>query len=140
MNASPQAKRTPRERLWLAIRFIVFGMGGFVLLITSWFVLFGWFGGPPWMKPLFTLLLALVGAAMMLFGSGRWGRWAYLWVFLSMPMTVSVLMFVFPNPAPDAVSPMWETPFAQLWFAAPMPITYFFVKRYYRIRDAHANP
>jgi len=123
MNAAPQAKRTPLETLWLAVRFVLFGVGGFVLLMASWFVLFGWLGSHRWMNSLLTLFLALAGAAMMLLGSGQWGRWAYLCVFLSMPIFVSVLMFLAPNPAPDVLGPTWETPFVQLWFAAPMPIT-----------------
>jgi hypothetical protein len=145
MNVVPQAERTPLQTLWLAVRFVVFGVGGFVLLMASWFVVFGWFGGERWMNPFFALLLATAAAGMMLFGSGQWGRWQYLWVFLSMPITVSALMLLISISTirfatRDFLDPMWDTPLVLLWYAAPMPITYLLVRRYYRMKDARANP
>jgi hypothetical protein len=143
MNVAPQAKRTPLQTLWLALRFVVFGVGGFVLLMASRFVVLGWFGGERWMNPFFALLLAPAGVGMMLFGSGQWGRWQYLCVFLFMPITVSALMLLIVTmrfATRDFLDPMWDTPVVLLWFAAPMPITYLLVRRYYRMKDARANP
>jgi hypothetical protein len=38
------------------------------------------------MSPFVSLPIAFAGAVMMLVGVGEWKRWAYLWVFLSMPI------------------------------------------------------
>jgi len=48
------------------------------------------------MSPFLLAPLCLAGAAMMLFGVGEWGRWGYLLVFLSIPVSL-VLLFIMPN-------------------------------------------
>ena len=53
-------------------------------------------------NPLVSALLALIGAAMMLFGSGEWGRWAYLSVFLSIP-ALFALMTALPQRISDRI-------------------------------------
>lgn len=142
MNAAPQLKRNAFGTLWVAVRFVLFGVGGFVLLTTSWIALLIWFDGDRWMNPLVALPLAVTGAVMMLIGSGQWGRWAYLWVFLSMPIAISLVLLgskvlarLVPNggPGPDFIDPKL---LGMLVFAAPMPVSYFLVKRYYRRKDA----
>ena len=63
---------------------------------------------------------------MMLFGAVVWGRWAYLWVFLSVPICVAVLGPVF------ELIPGKEV--GMLLFSLPMVVSYFLVRRYYRKR------
>jgi hypothetical protein len=75
----------------------------------------------------------------MLFGSGAWGRWAYLYVFLTIPVTVTVLVVVllfFPlvgsrwpwnlvDPAIDMI----------LIFMLPLLGSYVLVRRYYQKQE-----
>jgi hypothetical protein len=143
MNSVPQVKRTPLETLWIGVRFLLFGVGGFLVLWISWISLWLAFDPPAdrLFSPLLAFPLCLAGAIMMLFGSGQWGRWAYLWVFLSTPIAISLLYLAskllerwWPNAAPpDFIDPKLLGIVA---FAAPMPITYFLVKSYYRRKDA----
>jgi len=87
------------------------------------------------MNPFLAFLLALVGALMMLFGAGEWGRWAYLLVFVSSPLVVSLILII---PWPKWVENInWggkET--GVLLFALPFVASYIAVRRYYRRRDA----
>jgi len=46
------------------------------------------------MSPFLLVPLSLVGAVMMLYGVGEWGRWGYLLVFLSIPVSLSLLFLV----------------------------------------------
>ena len=78
------------QRVWIALRFIVFGVGGFWLLMFCWIARLE--PATHLMNPFLALPLGLIGALMMLFGAGEWGRWAYLWVFLSTPLVVSSLL------------------------------------------------
>jgi len=144
MSAAPQAKRTPLETLWFAVRFVVFGVGGFLAVWISWLSLLFAFDPPPerWLNPVAALSLGLIGALMMLYGGGQWGRWAYVWVFLSTPITVSLVLLGskllarwFPNGGsdPDFIDPKL---LGILLFAAPMPVSYFLVKRHYAKKDA----
>jgi hypothetical protein len=136
MNAvSITAKSAPQmtfaRKLWIASRFVIFGVGGFVLLWTSMFI-----------SPYLGLPLAFVAALMMLSGAGEWGRWAYLLVFVSTPL-VMFLFSVIPWPkwVDDNLNKGWIV----LLFALPFILTYIAVRRYYRRRDtrndrvAHAD-
>src|SRR6266850_1516430 len=84
------------KKLWIVERFIMFGVGGFLLLMISWLALVLRFSSPPETiaNPFLAFLLALFGALMMLFGVGEWGRWAYLWVFVSTPLMVSLFLVI----------------------------------------------
>jgi glycerol uptake facilitator-like aquaporin len=42
------------------------------------------------MHPLLALLLTFIDAVFMLGGAGQLGRWAYLWVFMSVPIAGSI--------------------------------------------------
>jgi hypothetical protein len=46
------------------------------------------------MNPFLLIPLSVAGAAMMLFGVGEWGRWWYLLVFLSIPVSLSLLFLI----------------------------------------------
>ena len=85
---------------WVALRFVLFGLGGFGLLI---FFSIEFMAGVRShdshlsFGPLLALPTALSGALMMLFGVGEWGRWAYLWVILSIPITLCVVSTMLPG-------------------------------------------
>jgi hypothetical protein len=93
MTDTPQIRETLAWRIWIAIRFIVFGVGGFIALWISWLSLIFAFDPPSQrlFSPFVAVPLALVGALMMLYGGGQWGRWAYLWVFVSVPIVITLL-------------------------------------------------
>jgi len=146
MNAAPPAKRTPLETLWLAVRFVVFGVVGFLVMFLGWMSLIIKIDDPheqQLLKPIIAGPLVVIGPLMMLYGAGQWRRWAYLWVFLSTPITISILFLGsqlvlrwFPNTnLPDFIDPKLM---GILAFGAPMPITYVLAKGYYRRKDAHA--
>src|SRR6185369_2081330 len=77
-------------RVFVAIRFIVFGVGGFLLMLGAW-VFFLDRITSSYDRSIWPILLApmtLVGAVLMLYGVGEWGRRAYLAVFLSIPLSM----------------------------------------------------
>ena len=119
-------------KLWIATRFIVFGVGGFVLLIVCWIGLVSRMDDPreQFLHPAIALPLVLAGALMILFGVGEWGRWAYLWVFISTPLVVSV-MLLFPDSK-------WgnSKEAGVLIISLPMILSYLVVRQYYRWLDA----
>jgi hypothetical protein len=74
----------------------------------------------------------LTGALMILFGVGQWGRWAYLWVFVSVPLAISPLGILAERyPQFDS---LFAKPVLLVLIALPMPVSYLLVKRYYRSR------
>jgi hypothetical protein len=139
MTDQPQTRTTPGWEAWLIVRFIVFGFGGFVTVWISWLSLLFAFGprDERWLSPLVTLPLSIAGALMTLYGVGQWGRWAYLWVFLSVPLVVTPLgLLAEKYPAADW---LFATPILILLVALPMPVSYLLVRGYYRRREAETN-
>ncbi len=136
MTETPQIRETVWWKTWVAIRFIVFGIGGFLALWISWLSLILAFDPPSerWLSPYVAAPLSFVGALMMLYGGGQWGRWAYLWVFVSVPIVVSpLLLLAGAYPALDFLAPKGP---GIILFALPMAVSYAFAKRYYRRQDA----
>jgi len=132
---TPQIRETVALKIWIAIRFIVFGVGGFIALWISWLSLIFAFDphGQRWLSLLFAVPLCFFGALMMLYGGGQWGRWAYLWVFMSVPIVGSALGLLAQNyPKLDF---LFATPLILILFASSMAISYLLVKRYYKRRD-----
>jgi hypothetical protein len=91
---SATAATTIGRKVWIGVRFILFGLVGF------WVMLFA-FGSftvavlehhQEFLSPFLSLPLTVVGAVMILYGGGEWGRWAYLWVFLSIPVSLFLLV------------------------------------------------
>jgi len=132
MTDTPQIRESVAWKIWIAIRFIVFGVGGFIALWISWLSIID----PPgqrWLSPFVAVPLGLVGALMMLYGGGQWGRWAYLWVFMSVPIVGSALGLLAENyPKLDF---LFATPLILILFASSMALSYFLVRKYYRLRD-----
>jgi hypothetical protein len=115
------------QKLWLAVRFVLFGVGGFWLLMFSFlsFVERVSEHSRSFLNPLVSFPLTIIGAVMMLFGTGEWGRWAYLWLFLSGPLLMSAALLLAPF--------YWAgKEFGILLFAIPTVGSYVIVRRYFR--------
>jgi len=123
------------KKPWIVVRFIMFGVGGFLLLIVSWHAMVLRFLSPPetMMNPFLAFLLALVGA-LMIFGVGEWGRKAYLWVFVSTPLMMSLLL-VIPWPKWLASLTLGGKETRSSLFALPFVVSYIAVRRYDRRLD-----
>jgi hypothetical protein len=124
-------EKTLANKEWIAIRFIVFGVGGFMLMFISWLMLFVFVFEPEntsfAMSPLLSLPLGVSGSLMMLYGVGEWGRWVYLFVFLSIPLSFSLLSMLPSN---------WNSKDLGLLFPAiAATISYGVVRRFYQRRN-----
>ncbi|SRR6266850_6621061 len=86
------------KNVWVTVRFVFFGVFGFIVMFGAWVVLLDRFTSVRHksgeMSPSLLVPLSLIGAVMMLFGVGEWGRWGYLLVFLSIPVSLSLLFLV----------------------------------------------
>lgn len=101
MQAPPQSSAAARK-VWLTIRFLFFGIGGFWIAMLFSLDLFERvlthhpsIIGLPIPVPVVAALI-LIGSLMMLFAVGEWGRWAYMLVFLSIPISIG-LLFLWPT-------------------------------------------
>jgi hypothetical protein len=88
------------RKAWIAFRFIVFGVFGFVVMFVAFGALLDRLISihheKGYLVPLGLIAVCVLGALMMLFGVGEWGRWGYLFVFLSMPVSM-LLLFLVPD-------------------------------------------
>lgn len=127
-----EAGRGPRfvKVLWQAVRFILFGVGGFILTIGSLIIFIEDVApsGHFTLAVLWTALGFIAGAFMTLYGVGEWGRWAYLWVFASIPLAL-LTGFLFPTSK--------EAGFFFPLAAAVLSLT--LVRRYYRRKTVSTN-
>ncbi len=125
--------RTLGRKAWLALRFVFLGLGGLWLLIIFSFEFMA--GVHPQdvtgtsISPLLALPIALIGALLMLFAVGGWGQWAYLWVILSIPITLLLITTVLPGDKGLAVG---------LAFAVTASASNAAVRAYYRRRTPPA--
>src|SRR5262249_46809348 len=91
-------------RVWIVLRFVVFGVFGFLVMCFAFVALADQLTSihreKGYFVPLGLIALGGLGALMMLFGVGEWGRWHFLFVFLSIPTSMSVL-FLFPHGGKD---------------------------------------
>jgi hypothetical protein len=94
-NETVMAKNPSLRTAWIALRFIVFGVFGFIVMLSSFVALVDRLTSIQhergYLIPLGLIAVCGLGEVMMLFGVGEWGRWGYLFVFLSIP--VSLLLF-----------------------------------------------
>jgi hypothetical protein len=104
MKSNPLSK--VGTKLWIGLRFVLFGLVGlWVMLLSSISFFLRVFGHERgFVSPVLSLPAAVVGAAMMLYGVGEWKRWAYLWVFLSIPISL-FLSEMIPGTQSDKVLP-----------------------------------
>jgi hypothetical protein len=129
MSGTPTLLSTIGKTAWIALRFVLFGLGGLWLLIIFSFELIAGVHPQPAtvtsISPLLALPIALAGALMMLFAVGAWGQWAYLWVILSIPITLLLTAIVVPGDKGLAVG---------LAIAVTASATNAAVRAYYRRR------
>ena len=75
------------------------GIGGGALWFTTMIGLIASFAGEETtVAPLVLFVAFVLGALAMLYGIGEWGRWAYLLVFFSIPLSL-LLFALIPSPA-----------------------------------------
>jgi len=116
------------QRLWVAARFLVFGIGGFWLMMISCLGMIDVnVRGERWAGPFLLVPLGFAGAFSMLFGVGEWRRWAYLWVFFSVPIGILATALV------------GSKEMGVVAFATPMVVSYALVRLYYRRRDSRKS-
>ena len=133
MSGTPTLLSTIGRKAWMVFRFVIFGLGGLWLLI--FFSIEFIAGIHPQnavtsTNPLLALPIALAGALMILFAVGSWGRWAYLWVILSIPITLLLTTIVLPGDKGLAVG---------LAVAVNASATNAAVRAYYRRRTPAGN-
>lgn len=94
MNAMTSLRSIGRN-VWRGIRFILFGCGGFFAMFFSFVDIFDRLVEQnhtvSLISPFLSLPLLLAGPAMVLYGTGKWGQWGYLWVFLSIPVSIFLI-------------------------------------------------
>ncbi len=128
MSTLPSPENRPRQKLWTAVKFVFLGVGGlWVMMIGSGELILRVFDHDDRMIAVWlSLPLACMGALAMLAGVGLWGRWAYLWIFLSLPLSLFLEGLIRGRDA-------GKLPFGL--FIAPV-VSYAAVKGYYAWKDA----
>ena len=103
-NNTDMAENSLLKNVLIAVRFIVFGVFGFVVMVFAFITLLDRLTAVHhangYLVPLGLIAVSGVGAVMMLFGAGEWGRWGYLSVFLSFPVSL-LLLFLLPHAGKD---------------------------------------
>lgn len=84
------------QKIRIALRFIIFGLGGLGIMFCFTVALAVTFfeQDQTILSPFFSLPLLLVGAFMILYGIGKWGKWAYLLVFFSIPVSLWIVSLI----------------------------------------------
>ena len=84
--------RTFGQKIWIAVRFVLFGfLASGSCSVSRWHLRSVSLST---VSPFLSVPLSFIGALMMLFGVGEWRRWAYLWVFLSIPISFCLLALI----------------------------------------------
>ena len=103
-NNTEMAKNPLLTNVWIAFRFMVFGVFGFVVMFFAFVALIDRLTSihheKGYVVPIGLTVVCGLGALMMLFGVGEWGRRAYLFVFLSIPVSL-LLLFLMPHAGKD---------------------------------------
>jgi hypothetical protein len=139
-NMIPTAAIEPRQsgertqkKIEFAIKFVVLAVPGFLIFMGCCLglIIELSYGEPFTMDPALAPVLGLVSALMILAGTGQWGRWAYLWVFLSIPIVGLLWAMIFKRD--NFFDPLVTYPklLGVAVFALPMIVSYAFVNRYY---------
>jgi len=87
------------QKAWIAFRFMLFGFVAFWVMLYSTTALTQLVFGRDqhFIAPLLSLPLITIGALLMLYGVGEWRRWAYLWVFFSIPASFCLVVLILPR-------------------------------------------
>jgi hypothetical protein len=139
VSETRQPGERTQQRIESVIRLVVLAVPGILIFMGCCLglIIELSYGEPFTIDPFLAPLLSLVSALMILAGTGQWGRWGYLWVFLSIPIAGLVWALLFQgNISPD---PLHTYPklLGMAVFALPMIGSYAIVNRYYRYK---ANP
>jgi hypothetical protein len=132
-SETQQPEERAQQRIESGTRLIVLAVPGFLIfmLCCSALIIELSYGEPFVMDPRLAPLLALISALMILAGAGQWGRWGYLWVFLSIPIAGLVWASLFQgNVSPDPLQ-TYPKRLGMAVFALPLIGSYTIVKRYY---------
>ena len=139
MSESRQIEERTQQKIEFAVRFVVLAVPGFLIFMFCCLALVAElsYSEIHAMSPLLAVILALASALMILAGAGQWGRWAYLWIFLSIPIVASIWILLLPflpdgPPHQHGIDPKV---LGLLVFALPMMVSYALVNRYYRRND-----
>jgi hypothetical protein len=128
-----QSGERTQKKIEFAIKFVVLVVPGFLVFMVCCLglIIELSYGEPFVMDPAMAPILGLVSALMILAGTGQWGRWAYLWVFLSIPIVGLVWAMIFKRD--NFFDPLATYPklLGVAVFALPMIVSYAFVNRYY---------
>ena len=140
MSEARQSGERAQPKIKIAIRFVVLVVPGFLIFMfcCSALLVELSYGEPFVMNPLLAVPLALLSALMVLAGTGQWGRWAYLWVFLSTPTVATIWALFLPFLLDIHPDPLHMHPklLGTAIFVLPMIVSYVLMGRYYRRRDA----
>src|SRR5258707_12980351 len=97
-NNTEMAENSLLRNVLIAVRFIVFGVFGFVVMIFAFVTLVDQLTSVRhangYLVPLGLIAVSALGAVMMPFAAGEWGRWGYRLVFFSFPVAL-LLLFLF---------------------------------------------
>jgi hypothetical protein len=135
-NENTTSEKRTQQRVEFAIRFFTLGLVGFLIVTYSCLALIVElsYGEPFVMNPFLGIPLVFVGGLMILAGTGQWRRWAYMWVFLSIPITAAIWVLLVPfiseNEHLDRHS-IDARLLGMLVFGFPMIFSYVFVRRHY---------
>lgn len=128
-----QSGEQTQKKIEFAIKFVVLAIPGFLIFMGCCLglIIELSYGEPFTMDPALAPILGLVSALMILAGTGQWGRWAYLWVFLSIPIVGLLWAMIFKRD--NFFDPLATYPklLGVAVFALPMIGSYAFVSRYY---------
>jgi hypothetical protein len=128
-----QSGERTQKKIEFAIKFVVLAVPGFLIFMGCCLglIIELSYSEPFVMDPAMAPILGLVSALMILGGTGQWGRWAYLWVFLSIPIVGLVWAMIFERE--NFFDPLATYPklLGVAVFALPMIGSYAFVNRYY---------
>jgi hypothetical protein len=93
----PQSRQSAWHRIWIALRFLMFACGGLVVLSFGITHFVGRVFGHDryYITPFLSLPIVFVSLFMLLYGTGEWGRWRFLFVFTLMPISFSVPIWIY---------------------------------------------
>ena len=83
--------------IWIAVRLMLFGCGGLVALCfgTVQFVTRVFGHDQHTVNPFLSLPIICASLFMLLYGTGQWGKWRYLIVFILMPISFILPVWLF---------------------------------------------